>query len=365
MIQRIKIKNFRSLDVDFQLDPVTVLIGRSGTGKTNFVSALRYLRQLLQHGTQSAGKPLETNIFPLTKNEKELILEYEVVFEVPPLSEVFHYHLAVSNLKGITHENFMIDAQQIIQHSHNSRQCQFSTFQGNQKVSIARIALTQGLACYDFPGSVCTGVQQGSKVNEGLADRAENFSDVFNAISKDLTKLESWNMINLSLQNLNSTVDTISFNSQNEREILVTHKFGDLAVPPFDIGKESEGFRRYFAHLLAIYQTPPKQTLVFEEPERGIHPGALESLAESLKLCHEEGHGQVILTTHSPQLLDYFEPESIRVVVMEDGVTKIGPIENEQLEAIKDELLFPGELLTVANAVIARDVLEGMPSHAP
>ena len=145
---------------------------------------------------------------------------------------------------------------------------------------------------------------------------------------------------------------------------MVTHKFGDHAVP-FDIGKESEGFRRFFAHLLAVYQTPPKQTLVFEEPERGIHPGALESLAEILKSCPEEGRGQVILTTHSPQLLDHFEPKSIRAVIMEDGVTKIDRIEEGQLNAMKEKLLFPGELLTVTDPIIAHDALEGIPGNAP
>ena len=376
MIRRIKIKNFRSLDVDFQLDPVTVLIGRSGTGKTNFVSALRFLRESLQQrvplhfGGGILHNRVGENIFPLTKNDKEMLLEFEIGFDVPPLTEQFRYFLAISNSKGITQEAFYIDDQQMIQQTANNNphnppllQCKLSTFQGNQKVSIARIALTQGLACYDFPGSVCTDVNQNTQASEGLADRAENFSAAFNAISKDLTKLESWNMINRSLQNLNATVDTISFNSQREREILVTHKFGDQ-THYFDIGKESEGFRRFFAHLLAVYQTPPKQTLIFEEPERGIHPGALESLAEILKFCPEEGHGQVILTTHSPQLLDHFEPESIRAVVMEDGVTKIGPIEKEQFTALKKKLLFPGELLTVTDAAIAREALEGMPDDA-
>ncbi len=34
MIRRIKINGFRGLNVDFKLEPATVLIGRSGTGKT-------------------------------------------------------------------------------------------------------------------------------------------------------------------------------------------------------------------------------------------------------------------------------------------------------------------------------------------
>lgn len=99
--------------------------------------------------------------------------------------------------------------------------------------------------------------------------------------------------------------------------------------------------------MLALYQNPSKQTLIFEHPETGLHPGALESLAEEFKDCAEDGRGQVILTTHSPQLLDYFQAKFIRVVDIDHQQTRIGPLAPEQLESVKEHLLFPGELLTV------------------
>ena len=48
MIKRIKIRDFKSIrDLDVDLGPITVLVGRSGTGKSNFVQAIRFLRNLL------------------------------------------------------------------------------------------------------------------------------------------------------------------------------------------------------------------------------------------------------------------------------------------------------------------------------
>ena len=48
MIRRIKIRDFKSIrEVDLELDPVTVLVGRSGTGKSNLVQAIRFLRNYL------------------------------------------------------------------------------------------------------------------------------------------------------------------------------------------------------------------------------------------------------------------------------------------------------------------------------
>ena len=48
MIHRFRVQNFKSIaDVDVELSPVTVLVGRSGTGKSSFVQALRFLRDVL------------------------------------------------------------------------------------------------------------------------------------------------------------------------------------------------------------------------------------------------------------------------------------------------------------------------------
>ena len=48
MIKRIKIRDFKSIrEVELELGSVTVLVGRSGTGKSNLVQAIRFLRNLL------------------------------------------------------------------------------------------------------------------------------------------------------------------------------------------------------------------------------------------------------------------------------------------------------------------------------
>ncbi len=61
MINSVRIQNFRSLvDVTIDLDPLTVLIGRSGTGKSNFVQAIRFLRDSLnarKHESAAPGGP--------------------------------------------------------------------------------------------------------------------------------------------------------------------------------------------------------------------------------------------------------------------------------------------------------------------
>lgn len=82
MIKHIHIRNFRSLaDVSVDLHPLTVLIGRSGTGKSNFVQAIRCLRNLLsQPHLQSSP-----NILPASL--QQATLEYMVRLNIAGFPE--------------------------------------------------------------------------------------------------------------------------------------------------------------------------------------------------------------------------------------------------------------------------------------
>ena len=70
-------------------------------------------------------------------------------------------------------------------------------------------------------------------------------------------------------------------------------------------------------------------------------------LAREFRMAPQDKRGQIILTTHSPEFLNYFEPESIRFVYRENLETRIGLPSAEQIEALNAKDLFPGELLTV------------------
>jgi predicted ATPase len=111
------------------------------------------------------------------------------------------------------------------------------------------------------------------------------------------------------------------------------------------------------AHLLALYQNPPRQLLLFDEPEQGIYPGALESLATEFKDSPSAGRGQVILTTHSPEMLDFFPVEALRVVELVEDETRISRVSAEQQEAVREALLSTGELLTVQEARSDSDIV--------
>ena len=375
MIHRYRVQNFKSiLDVTVDLSPVTVLVGRSGTGKSNFVDSLRFLRDVLSppqdlHRFQQGWPHLQ----PATVSDVRTC--FEVEFSIAGVEERFTYELSIAK-EGPIHppmeeilrlgDRLLYQQRTTDERSRHSPQwivepellqvpkagpVVLGRIPSISEVVIAFTALTSGIGCYIFPANVLCGGKQ-NQPTTGLDDKATNYLDALKDVVSNLQDLNVRKSMVASLQRLNPSVSSVELNDiRQPGHVVVGHKF-DGKTLALELSQESDGFRRFYAHLLALFQRPPKQTSIFEHPEDGIHPGALALLAEEFKAAPSDGRGQVILTTHSPKLLDHFDAEQIRVVELDGFETRIGPISPEQHEAIQDDLLDAGELLTVDPARI-------------
>lgn len=378
MIHRIRIQNYKSLaDVTVDLSPVTVLVGRSGTGKSNFVEAIRCLRDVLHSQTRSQELHQHwAQIKPAMSDG--CLLSFDVEFSVPGLPEHYRYQLTISNgqLNPVVEERLEFGVTCLFhQQSHQAKQGRSGGQPPNwivepqlmqvpaagpiaigrisaiSEVVIAFTALTAGIGCYSFPDKVLSGARSKEHFS-GLNDDATDFLDTLKEIVSNLQDFTSRKNMVSALQRVNNSVSSIELNDlQNPGHVVVGHRFANKTLE-LRLSQESDGFRRFYAHLLALYQRPPKQTLIFEHPEDGIHPGALSLLAEEFLAAPSQNRGQVILTTHSPGLLDHFDVDQMRVVELDDFHTRVGPVSDEQRESIHEHLLTPGELLTVDPARI-------------
>src|SRR5438067_2413221 len=100
MIKQIRIQNFRSLvDVTVDLDPLTVLIGRSGTGKSNFVQAIRFLRDSLSARSATANALGGPHRVMHVEHQNEP-MAYNIHFSIAGLGESFEYNFIVKPGSG-------------------------------------------------------------------------------------------------------------------------------------------------------------------------------------------------------------------------------------------------------------------------
>lgn len=93
----------------------------------------------------------------------------------------------------------------------------------------------------------------------------------------------------------------------------------------------SDGTLRFLVLLTCLASPSPAPVIAIDEPETGLHPSMLPIIAEHA--INASRNAQVILTTHSDQLLDAFrgtKPETT-VVSWTDGATTLRTLDGDQL----------------------------------
>lgn len=97
-------------------------------------------------------------------------------------------------------------------------------------------------------------------------------------------------------------------------------------------GDLSDGTLRFLFLLTVLSSPDPAPLIAIDEPETGLHPSMLPIVAEYA--VEAARRTQVILTTHSPELLDAFGPAvpATTVVRWNEGETELKQIVGEELE---------------------------------
>jgi predicted ATPase len=104
---------------------------------------------------------------------------------------------------------------------------------------------------------------------------------------------------------------------------------------PFRASQLSDGTLRFICLATALLQPSLPPTVLFDEPELGLHPYALTLLANLFQQAAEH-YGpyisrQVIVSTQSAQLLNEFEPDDIIVVERTQGESVFRRLDSTQL----------------------------------
>ncbi len=364
MIKKVWAKNYRSLaDVQVVLDPVTILVGHNGSGKSNFVDVLRFIYDCLRLGLDSAiinrsgmstlrrwsskGRPYDVEVGLQIETDTfwanyTFTLGSERRGEYRVKRESCH----IKDIKNETESIFETHNSAWVRHPHN-----LSPPISDRSLVLSLIATSEPyVKLYDYLMSVSFYNIYPNALTEPqkpanpypLDEHGTNLASALREMQR--TKKDSFNHLNNAIRGVIPGI--FGFRVDQVGGYFVTRLRHDMAEERnalFELSQESDGTLRMLGILVALYQYPPRTLLALEEPELTIHPGALGLLWEEI-----EGvsiHCQTLITTHSPDLLDMCSAKQIRVVEKIDGITFIDPIAEEQRQAIQERLFAPGELL--------------------
>jgi predicted ATPase len=371
MLTDLRFKNWRSLrDVEINdLTPITVFIGPNSSGKTNILDALRFRRDSLQKGLVNVVRELgyrkiQTNAFE-NNQDVELIFTHKLHLSNQPITE-----------------------EMILQFDKRDMPFKFGRrlYEGDSLLlddPLRELPVRDDLIETRIIGS---GYQKASRFltelyelimkrwqilgdnfaphlnlprNEGgdvylIEPDARNTLLILNFMQQ--VRPDLYNQLQEDLHSILNHVTgmEIWLPSQNrELELLIREGEGQKRAPTVSMGT-----MRLIAMLTAIYALDMSQEMpasfaaqpkvltpdmpglvVIEEPDTALNPQLLNRFVGQLRNYVEGEHPrQFILTTHNPALLNYFEPEEVRVVERnEQGYTTVNRIPEHVREIWLDE----------------------------
>jgi predicted ATPase len=322
MLKRVSIQNFKSLkDVTLDLQKVNLLIGPNNSGKTNFLKALEYM---VKDNTNQQEPDYERLAFNLNKGKK---IELELIFDPNIL-----FVCIVTENSEIQRSKGSIE---------NSEKKYGSFLHYNPqglKIELGPLLIYKPEPNkLTKPGPVGTGAE----TVDADASNLVGFLDlmlgkyrrpIFNRTEKDLhTCIPEFDEINLEDA---PPTDELKkhFGDKSFKKIGLTNSKQGITYWADEL---SEGTLYFLALLCIINQPNPPKLLLLEEPEKGIHPRRIHEVVQFILRLSEEKDVQIIMTTHSPIVVDMFKdmPESVFIFDKdEEGATHVKNLQKDIIE---------------------------------
>ena len=383
-ITRVVIENFLSIaECDVRLERITFLVGRNGSGKSNFLDALRFVSESLRHTIDHAfdhhygilGVLRQSQDAPehfgvrLDCHVGSLSVQYGFIIGLEEDSE-FRVRReecrVVSDDSPSQEHRYSVRDGQVIASFPNpppasSRRLYLVTVSGLNGFRPVYEALSRmefyhirpdAVELFQKPTSSAVLKSDGANLTRMIL-RMENRIPRFKRRIEQYLRAIVPSLVGVS-HTLVGSYYTLEFHQQ------------DRGTEPLKFFAESmsHGTLRALGVLVALFQCADSTgpyLVGIEEPEDGLHPVATEVLVDSM--FEASLHTQVIVTSHSTDLLDHpdISAESILVANAYKGGSRIGPLDDAGRSALKDQLCTIGELMRMNQLQISHAVAEQRP----
>jgi predicted ATPase len=330
-IKKLTIEGFKSIRElkDFELLPLNILIGANGAGKSNFVGFFRLLRELIEQRLQFALQKMEGGADAclymgpkITKRFGANLLfgrnGYQFALEPTPDN-----HMVFADETTTFYGDFAATDRLGSGHAESK----LKDLRGGP----GRTGAEHGVAYYVYKAmsswvvyhfhdtSLTAGVRRPEpiNVNDVLRSDAENLAAFLYRMRetnpqnytqiRDVVRLAAPFFDDFKLRPIPTSPDLI--------QLEWLQRDSDY---PFRAHQLSDGTLRFICLATALLQSDRPATMLFDEPELGLHPYALALLGDLLKKASQHGK-QVIVSTQSASLLNEFDPNDVVVVERHQG----------------------------------------------
>lgn len=360
-VDRITVKGFRSIRSleDFELRRLNVLIGANGAGKSNFVGLFALLRSIVKQEMNLAietagGADVQLFLGPRVTNEVAVALRFgqnAYAFTLQPTQR----NTFVFGSESVSFDGDLGKGRNDLGRGHTESRLKDFKDSPKRIAFYVHDAMTRWTVYHFHDTSETAGVrrQWTTRDHDKLLHDANNLA-AFLLFLRDLLP-DDYAVIRDTVRLVAPFFDDFKLRPEAKGgDTLVQLEWTQRGSEyPFHPSQLSDGTLRFICLATALLQPNPPATMLFDEPELGLHPFALSVLADLIKQA--ASRSQIIVSTQSAPLLDHFEAENIIVVDREEGASTFRRLGTEALSEWLENYTL-GELWQ-------KNVFQGGPVH--
>jgi predicted ATPase len=341
-LERIEIEGFKSIkSLSLDLHPLNVLVGANGAGKSNFISLFRLLNEMVEGSFQLAvqrGGGADSFLHFGQKTTEKIRVKlsfqrnaYECLW-VPTVDDTLVFADEICWFEGDKVSGY----GEHLGHGHKESEL---PERGRIDQSIPGYGLKslKNWKVYHFHDT-----SESAKVKKigDLNDNVYLRPDAANLAAFLYRLRETANRHYLAIRDAVRLVAPFFDDfilrplPQNEDKIRLEWRERGSDYP-FLAHHLSDGTLRFACLATLLLQPEPPSTILIDEPELGLHPYAINTLASMMRSASHSA--QVIVSTQSVTLVNQFEAEDLLVVELHDGATTIERLDAARLEDWLDE----------------------------
>ena len=347
-LNKITIKGFKSIRslVDFELTKLNVLIGGNGAGKSNFIDFFRLLRAMMELSLPNLGSSsLKTYIADGGGSD-------DFLFNGPKVTAHIEAEMYFGDngyrfkLVPTTEETFLIDDESRYYTKGTSGWWHMGSGQQTPKLLVERnekgaagyrnvashiYETISSWKIYHFHDtSTLAPMRRSETVDdcEYLRFDAANLAPFLLYLREN--KAKAYEQIIEVIRLVTPFFDDFILKPNKNEKVRLRwrQKGSDYPLKPHHL---SDGTIRFICLATALLQPYPPSTFIIDEPELGLHPYAVDILAELIQVASKKT--QLIISTQSPALVDCFKPEDIVVVNRKDGASIFQRLDRDELSS--------------------------------
>ena len=323
-LKKVHIKNYLSLrDVEFPLKPLTVLVGPNASGKSNALSALSRLNSMMISEEPPSVEEIQDSLWA----GKASHIAFQLYAEVEETQALYELELKADTDNPFAAEELLIDSVRVIsiqggqgtvqdedgknetRYRSNKLALKSAGDYGDKPATSALTEFLQSWKFYDFQPEFIRNQLAGllpttKELRESpqLDSYGFRLSEILSYWHKNT--LELFHSVSESLEaSTNLKIEQHPIDGDNQLCLLEGYE------KPIPLVRASDGTLRLVAYYILLNEPELPPLIAIEEPERNLHPGALTDIANVLEQIAKRT--QVIITTHSSQLLDALDSENL------------------------------------------------------